>query len=38
MVDGSPYGSYVRGTERKVWVNESDGTALLGEVIVVAHT
>uniref|UniRef100_A0A8C3N201 alpha-glucosidase n=1 Tax=Geospiza parvula TaxID=87175 RepID=A0A8C3N201_GEOPR len=32
MADGSPYGSYVRGTERHVWVNESDGTALLGEV------
>ncbi|NXA12159.1 MGA protein, partial [Sapayoa aenigma] len=33
LVDGSPYGSYVRGTERKVWVNESDGvTPLIGEV------
>ncbi|XP_068879916.1 sucrase-isomaltase, intestinal [Aphelocoma coerulescens] len=33
LVDGSPYGSYVRGTERNVWINESDGvTALLGEV------
>ncbi|XP_071422109.1 sucrase-isomaltase, intestinal [Pithys albifrons albifrons] len=33
LVDGSPYGSYVRGTERKVWINESDGqTTLVGEV------
>ncbi|XP_048170897.1 maltase-glucoamylase-like [Corvus hawaiiensis] len=33
LVDGSSYGSYVRGTQRKVWINESDGvTALLGEV------
>ncbi|KAM6199074.1 sucrase-isomaltase, intestinal [Sarcoramphus papa] len=33
LVDGSPYGSYVRGESKKVWVNESDGvTALLGEV------
>uniref|UniRef100_A0A8C9N3C3 alpha-glucosidase n=1 Tax=Serinus canaria TaxID=9135 RepID=A0A8C9N3C3_SERCA len=32
MADGSPYGSYVRGTERHAWVNESDGTALVGEV------
>ncbi|KAK4819612.1 hypothetical protein QYF61_008361 [Mycteria americana] len=33
LVDGSPYGSYVRGQSKKVWVNESDGvTALLGEV------
>uniref|UniRef100_A0A8C5TYL5 alpha-glucosidase n=1 Tax=Malurus cyaneus samueli TaxID=2593467 RepID=A0A8C5TYL5_9PASS len=33
LADGSPYGSYVRGTERKVWVNEPDGTApLIGEV------
>uniref|UniRef100_A0A674GCW2 alpha-glucosidase n=1 Tax=Taeniopygia guttata TaxID=59729 RepID=A0A674GCW2_TAEGU len=30
--DQSPYGSYVRGTEKNVWVNESDGTALVGEV------
>ncbi|NXS39438.1 SUIS protein, partial [Balaeniceps rex] len=29
----SPYGSYVRGESKKVWINESDGvTALLGEV------
>ncbi|XP_052660788.1 sucrase-isomaltase, intestinal [Harpia harpyja] len=33
LVDGSPYGSYVRGESKKVWINESDGvTALLGEV------
>ncbi|XP_050163983.1 sucrase-isomaltase, intestinal [Myiozetetes cayanensis] len=33
LVNGSAYGSYVRGTEKKVWVNESDGvTALVGEV------
>ncbi|XP_065700522.1 sucrase-isomaltase, intestinal [Patagioenas fasciata] len=33
LADGSPYGSYVRGENRKVWVNESDGvTALIGEV------
>ncbi|NXG00716.1 MGA protein, partial [Sakesphorus luctuosus] len=33
LVDGSPYESYVRGTERKVWINESDGqTTLVGEV------
>ncbi|RLV82384.1 hypothetical protein DV515_00016705, partial [Chloebia gouldiae] len=32
LADQSPYGSYVRGTERNVWVNESDGTALVGEV------
>ncbi|PKU36141.1 sucrase- intestinal [Limosa lapponica baueri] len=33
LVDGTPYGSYVRGESKKVWVNESDGvTALLGEV------
>ncbi|KAM6305024.1 sucrase-isomaltase, intestinal [Aegotheles albertisi] len=33
LIDGSPYGSYVRGEGKKVWVNESDGvTALLGEV------
>ncbi|NXE99258.1 MGA protein, partial [Menura novaehollandiae] len=33
LVDGSPYGSYVRGMEKKVWINESDGiTALVGEV------
>ncbi|XP_041323927.1 sucrase-isomaltase, intestinal [Pyrgilauda ruficollis] len=32
MADGSPYGSYVRGTDRNVWVNESDGTTLVGEV------
>ncbi|XP_039930494.1 sucrase-isomaltase, intestinal isoform X1 [Hirundo rustica] len=32
LSDGSPYGSYVRGTDRKVWVNESDGTTLIGEV------
>ncbi|NXE02350.1 SUIS protein, partial [Chaetorhynchus papuensis] len=28
-----PYGSYVRGTQKKVWINESDGvTTLLGQV------
>ncbi|GAB0193757.1 sucrase-isomaltase, intestinal [Grus japonensis] len=33
LVDGTPYGSYVRGQSKKVWVNESDGvTPLLGEV------
>ncbi|XP_051482229.1 sucrase-isomaltase, intestinal [Apus apus] len=33
LVDGSPYGSYVRGESKKVWVNESDGvTTLVGEV------
>ncbi|KFR15019.1 Maltase-glucoamylase, intestinal [Opisthocomus hoazin] len=33
LADGSPYGSYVRGQDKKVWVNESDGvTALIGEV------
>ncbi|NXN56879.1 MGA protein, partial [Rynchops niger] len=33
LVDGSPYGTYVRGESKKVWVNESDGvTALIGEV------
>ncbi|XP_075617740.1 sucrase-isomaltase, intestinal [Balearica regulorum gibbericeps] len=33
LVDGSPYGSYIRGQSKKVWVNESDGvTPLLGEV------
>ncbi|NXK88246.1 MGA protein, partial [Formicarius rufipectus] len=33
LLDGSPYGSYVRGTERNVWINESDGvTTLVGEV------
>ncbi|XP_063023459.1 sucrase-isomaltase, intestinal isoform X1 [Melospiza melodia melodia] len=32
MIDGSPYGSYVRGSERNVWVNHSDGKVLVGEV------
>ncbi|XP_053807579.1 sucrase-isomaltase, intestinal isoform X2 [Vidua chalybeata] len=32
LADQSPYGSYVRGMERNVWVNGSDGTALVGEV------
>uniref|UniRef100_A0A672ULX4 alpha-glucosidase n=1 Tax=Strigops habroptila TaxID=2489341 RepID=A0A672ULX4_STRHB len=33
LADGNPYGSYVRGESKKVWVNESDGvTALIGEV------
>ncbi|KAF4788286.1 hypothetical protein TURU_162186 [Turdus rufiventris] len=33
MLDGTPYGSYVRGSEKNVWVNESDGkTPLYGEV------
>ncbi|XP_066182529.1 sucrase-isomaltase, intestinal [Sylvia atricapilla] len=32
LADGSPYGSFVRGTERQVWVNGSDGTTLIGEV------
>ncbi|KAL2301348.1 hypothetical protein Nmel_011919 [Mimus melanotis] len=33
MLDGTPYGSYVRGSQRKIWVNESDGTTpLFGEV------
>ncbi|KAK2538509.1 maltase-glucoamylase [Columba guinea] len=32
LADGSPYGSYIRGESKKVWVNESDGvTALIGE-------
>uniref|UniRef100_A0A8D2MBE7 alpha-glucosidase n=1 Tax=Zonotrichia albicollis TaxID=44394 RepID=A0A8D2MBE7_ZONAL len=32
MDDGSPYGSYVRGSDRNVWVNQSDGKVLVGEV------
>uniref|UniRef100_A0A669QHZ2 alpha-glucosidase n=1 Tax=Phasianus colchicus TaxID=9054 RepID=A0A669QHZ2_PHACC len=33
LLDNSQYGSYVRGENRKVWVNESDGvTTLVGEV------
>ncbi|XP_059335060.1 sucrase-isomaltase, intestinal isoform X1 [Ammospiza nelsoni] len=32
MIDGSPYGSYVRGSDRNVWVNQSDGKVLVGEV------
>ncbi|NWI99491.1 MGA protein, partial [Crypturellus undulatus] len=33
LVDGSMYGSYVRGSNMKVWINESDGvTPLIGEV------
>ncbi|XP_064576785.1 sucrase-isomaltase, intestinal [Zonotrichia leucophrys gambelii] len=32
MIDGSPYGSYVRGSDRHVWVNQSDGKVLVGEV------
>ncbi|XP_068261886.1 sucrase-isomaltase, intestinal isoform X1 [Nyctibius grandis] len=33
LVDGSPYASYVRGENKKVWINESDGvTTLVGEV------
>ncbi|XP_029818190.1 sucrase-isomaltase, intestinal [Manacus vitellinus] len=33
LLNGSAYGSYVRGTERKVWINGTDGvTPLVGEV------
>uniref|UniRef100_A0A803W8T6 alpha-glucosidase n=1 Tax=Ficedula albicollis TaxID=59894 RepID=A0A803W8T6_FICAL len=33
MLDGSDYGAYIRGSEKNVWVNESDGTTpLYGEV------
>uniref|UniRef100_A0A8C5IJG5 P-type domain-containing protein n=1 Tax=Junco hyemalis TaxID=40217 RepID=A0A8C5IJG5_JUNHY len=32
MNDGSPYGSYVRGSDRNVWVNHADGKVLVGEV------
>ncbi|XP_030898548.2 sucrase-isomaltase, intestinal [Melopsittacus undulatus] len=33
LSDGSPYGSYIRGESKKIWVNESDGvTPLIGEV------
>ncbi|XP_075403992.1 sucrase-isomaltase, intestinal [Tenrec ecaudatus] len=31
--NGAPYASYDRGTEKKVWVNDSDGTTpIIGEV------
>ncbi|XP_056354560.1 sucrase-isomaltase, intestinal [Oenanthe melanoleuca] len=33
MLDGSDYGTYIRGSEKNIWVNESDGiTPLYGEV------
>ncbi|XP_027541663.1 sucrase-isomaltase, intestinal [Neopelma chrysocephalum] len=33
LTNGSAYGSYVRGTEKKVWINDTDGvTPLVGEV------